>query len=344
MSVFSEAALEKKLAELSNSQQSVQTLALWLIHHRKHSRSVVSVWYKELRKAKSTRKLTFIYLANDAIQNSKRKGPEFTRDFAPFLIDGFRHVAKGADDCVRRSLDRVLQIWQERVVYEAEFLEEIRRAVHGDGKPVDVAPKKHVMVEERIEKGDERRKDTGTDKKAMKRNLEQTQKTKEKHRKVEQQQNNSSTETEELLHALTELEQAASSDAAVCKQIATLPLEVQDTTQLSRVTDREAAERLAQNVEEACVLLADYSGRLAAELEDRRQLAGMLTTYAHAQRELLTIKEAQLDECKQKLSNVAQVRKELRVHMQSLTDPPCLPKHSQNLAPLPSPGDLFSKD
>ena len=50
MSVFSEAALEKKLAELSNSQQSVQTLALWLIHHRKHSRNVVAVWYKELRK------------------------------------------------------------------------------------------------------------------------------------------------------------------------------------------------------------------------------------------------------------------------------------------------------
>ena len=46
-------------------------------------------------------------------------------------------------------------------------------------------------------------------------------------------------QTEELLHALTELEQAASSDAAVCKRIATLPLEVQDTTQLSRVTGKK---------------------------------------------------------------------------------------------------------
>ena len=34
MSSFSESALEKKLSELSNSQQSVQTLSLWLIHHR----------------------------------------------------------------------------------------------------------------------------------------------------------------------------------------------------------------------------------------------------------------------------------------------------------------------
>lgn len=50
MSSFSESALEKKLSELSNSQQSVQTLSLWLIHHRKHAGPIVSVWHRELRK------------------------------------------------------------------------------------------------------------------------------------------------------------------------------------------------------------------------------------------------------------------------------------------------------
>ena len=50
MSALSEAALEKKLSELSNSQQSVQTLSLWLIHHRKHSQTIVTVWLNELKK------------------------------------------------------------------------------------------------------------------------------------------------------------------------------------------------------------------------------------------------------------------------------------------------------
>lgn len=50
MSSFSESALEKKLSELSNSQQSVQTLSLWLIHHRKHAGPIVAVWHRELRK------------------------------------------------------------------------------------------------------------------------------------------------------------------------------------------------------------------------------------------------------------------------------------------------------
>lgn len=56
MSAFSEAALEKKLSELSNSQQSVQTLSLWLIHHRKHSRPIVTVWERELRKGERSRR------------------------------------------------------------------------------------------------------------------------------------------------------------------------------------------------------------------------------------------------------------------------------------------------
>ena len=60
MSVFSEVALEKKLSELSNSQQSVQTLSLWLIHHRKHSKAIVTVWFNELKKGKLARLLTFI--------------------------------------------------------------------------------------------------------------------------------------------------------------------------------------------------------------------------------------------------------------------------------------------
>lgn len=53
MSSFSESALEKKLTELSSSQQSVQTLSLWIIHHRKHSGLIVKVWHRELKKGES---------------------------------------------------------------------------------------------------------------------------------------------------------------------------------------------------------------------------------------------------------------------------------------------------
>ena len=50
MATFSESTFEGKLKTLSPSQQSIQTLALWLIHHRKHAKHVVKVWAKILPK------------------------------------------------------------------------------------------------------------------------------------------------------------------------------------------------------------------------------------------------------------------------------------------------------
>lgn len=51
-----------------------------------------------------------------------------------------------------------------------------------------------------------------------------------------------------------------------------------------------------------------------------------------------------LQEYKQKLARVTQVRKELKSHIQSLPDLSLLPNVTGGLAPLPSAGDLFSTD
>lgn len=48
MTSFTEKGLHKRLAELNSSQQSIQTLSLWLIHHRKYAHTVVKIWSKEL--------------------------------------------------------------------------------------------------------------------------------------------------------------------------------------------------------------------------------------------------------------------------------------------------------
>ncbi|XP_048353916.1 regulation of nuclear pre-mRNA domain-containing protein 1B [Sphaerodactylus townsendi] len=150
--------------------------------------------------------------------------------------------------------------------------------------------------------------------------------------------------TEDLIKALQDLENAASGDATVRQKIASLPQEVQDVSLLEKITDKEAAERLSKTVDEACLLLAEYNGRLAAELEDRRQLARMLIEYTQNQKDVLTEKEKKLEEYKQKLARVTQVRKELKSHIQSLPDLSLLPNVTGGLAPLPSAGDLFSTD
>lgn len=67
------------------------------------------------------------------------------------------------------------------------------------------------------------------------------------------------------------------------------------TTHFGSTLDKEAADKLSKTVDEACLLLAEYNGRLAAELEDRRQLARMLTEYISSQKEALMEREKKLE-------------------------------------------------
>ncbi|CAM4630754.1 unnamed protein product [Leuciscus chuanchicus] len=292
MSVFSEPALEKKLSELSNSQQSVQTLSLWLIHHRKHSKTIVKVWHNELKRAQVSRKLTFLYLANDVIQNSKRKGPEFTDDFAPVIVDAFKHVSSEGDEGCKKQLGRVLSIWQERAVYENDVLDKL-----SDVLQVEKKAKKRPYEEIKVNNDDF----------------------------ASQSSPGEPPQTADLIRALQELENAASSDASLRQRISALPPEVQDSALLHKVTDKESGERLSRLVEEACMLLADYSGRLAAEIDDRRQLTRTLAIFLQTQRDGLAQNEQKLEEYKRKLARVSQVRKELRSRLGGLPDLSRLP-------------------
>ncbi|KAM8947162.1 regulation of nuclear pre-mRNA domain-containing protein 1B isoform 2-T2 [Pelodytes ibericus] len=337
MASFTEPALEKKLSELSNSQQSVQTLSLWLIHHRKHAANIVTVWQRELRRAKSSRKLTFLYLANDVIQNSKRKGPEFTREFETVLLDAFSHVSSEVEDGCRKPLERLLHIWQERSVYSAEFIQQLRLAIDDEDSPREPQVSEEKTTTAAI---------TTTTTTTLKRSFQQVQEEEDDYPGSYSPRDPTTGPllTEDLIKALQDLENAASGDAAVRQQIASLPQEVQDVSLLEKITDKEAAERLSKTVDEACLLLAEYNGRLAAELDDRRQLARMLMEYTQSQKEFLSSKEKKLEEYKQKLARVTQVRKELKSHIQSLPDLSLLPNVTGGLAPLPSAGDLFSTD
>ncbi|MEQ2230004.1 Regulation of nuclear pre-mRNA domain-containing protein 1A [Ilyodon furcidens] len=93
-----------------------------------HSHVLLCV-FEHLHAAQVSRKLTFLYLANDVIQNSKRKGPEFTQDFAPVIVEAFKHVNREGEEGCKKQLGRVLSIWQERAVYENNLLEQLSQVL-----------------------------------------------------------------------------------------------------------------------------------------------------------------------------------------------------------------------
>ncbi|XP_064610445.1 regulation of nuclear pre-mRNA domain-containing protein 1B-like isoform X2 [Liolophura sinensis] len=314
MSSFSDQNFAKKLSDLNNTQQSIQTLSLWLIHHRKHAKSIVNVWYRELLTVRASQKLTFLYLANDVIQNSKKKGPEFQREFAAILVEAFGTAAKDADSKMTKSLERLLNIWQERGIYDKELIKQARHRLTNSGsEPPAPKKKKQEPILSLLEE-------------------------------VEKEPGVGVPEADVLVKALSDLDSAASSDAAVREKIAALPPEVSDISNLDKLQDKEAAEKLSNSVDAACCMLIEYNGRLAAELEDRKQVAKSLRAFIAEQKNHLISDEKRLAEYRLKLSNVTSVRQELQAHIQNLPDLTLLPDVTGGLAPLPSAGDLFNVD
>ncbi|XP_051175866.1 regulation of nuclear pre-mRNA domain-containing protein 1B [Leptopilina boulardi] len=338
MAGFTESALVKKLVDLNASQQSIQTLSLWLIHHRKHHPVIVKVWFKEMCKVKDSRKLMFMYLANDVIQNSKKKGPEFGKEFGLMLPKAFEHM-KGFDDKTRDRLNRLLQIWEERGVYDKGQIHEFKTAFNSaiDNKKEPGTPplKKKKLDVEKTKKEKKERKKSETE--------VEVDGTKELHVTLSPRTpGGDPPETEELIKALMDLENTASSDAGVRERIASLPPEVSEVSLLANLADRAAADELSVAVNEAAALLADYNGRLQAEMEDRRRLLAMLKDYTLAQKQLLQQAQTTLEDYKEKLKKVCSVRAEVKSHISNLPDLTQLPDVTGGLAPLPSAGDLFS--
>ncbi|XP_050395221.1 regulation of nuclear pre-mRNA domain-containing protein 1B [Patella vulgata] len=340
MSSFTDANFVKKLSELNNTQQSIQTLSLWLIHHRKHSKTIVDVWQREMCKAKISKKLVFVYLANDVIQNSKKKGPEFTKDFMTVLPSSMKVISNETDEKLKGSVGRVLAIWGERGVYEKEFVADLQKQLTGSPSQPTTSyippPEKKTPSRKSSLKTDSKSDQPPSKKKKQILSL------KEEVDALLEGQDPVKPDAEELMKRLADLETTASGDAGVREKIAALPPEVSDMSNLERITDKESADNLSATVDEACKLLAEYNVRLDAELQERKQVAVMLRNFITTQKEQLQHVESKLMEYRLKLSKMNAIRHELKSHVQNLPDLTLLPDVTGGLAPLPSAGDLFS--
>ena len=107
-------ALLDKLHNLNSTQQSIETVSAWCSFYRKDARKVVSVWEQEFVKMPMPKQLAMAYLANDILQNSRKKGPEFVHEFHRTLPRAVKHMLKHGDDKVKRAINRLVDIWEDR--------------------------------------------------------------------------------------------------------------------------------------------------------------------------------------------------------------------------------------
>ncbi|KAK1359354.1 CID domain-containing protein [Heracleum sosnowskyi] len=119
-STFKPHILVEKLVKLNSSQQSIETLSHWCIFHMNKAKNVVETWDKQFYCSPREQRLAFLYLANDILQNSRRKGSDFVSEFWKVLPDALHVVLKNGDNSERNAALRLINIWEERKVFGSQ--------------------------------------------------------------------------------------------------------------------------------------------------------------------------------------------------------------------------------
>ncbi|KAK7316051.1 hypothetical protein VNO77_34712 [Canavalia gladiata] len=114
--IFDGQMLAEKLLKLNNSQQSIESLSCFCVSHRKSAKEIVETWDKLFSSSQKEKRISFLYLANDILQNSRRKGSEFVNEFWKVLPATLRHVYE-SDEHGKKVVTRLVDIWEERKVF-----------------------------------------------------------------------------------------------------------------------------------------------------------------------------------------------------------------------------------
>ncbi|XP_037600852.1 regulation of nuclear pre-mRNA domain-containing protein 2 isoform X8 [Cebus imitator] len=122
-----ESSLDRKFQSVTNTMESIQGLSSWCIENKKHHSTIVYHWMKWLRRSAYPHRLNLFYLANDVIQNCKRKNAIIFREsFADVLPEA---AALVKDPSVSKSVERIFKIWEDRNVYPEEMIVALREAL-----------------------------------------------------------------------------------------------------------------------------------------------------------------------------------------------------------------------
>lgn len=134
-----EEQVSKRLQQLNDTQASIETLSQWLIFHRKNADISVEQWAQATREAATPKnKLNLIYLANDVLQNARKKGDEFAKAFSNVLAQVIPQIYQdcSVDPTLAQKILRVLDIWIDRQVFsQPDFISNIKSGLLSISNP-----------------------------------------------------------------------------------------------------------------------------------------------------------------------------------------------------------------
>ncbi|TGJ84316.1 hypothetical protein E0Z10_g4456 [Xylaria hypoxylon] len=123
---YNDDAVLAKLSSLSETQDSIVSVAQWIMFYRRHADRTAQLWLQKLKESSSHKRLSLIYLANEVAQQSKaRRKEEFLVSFSPAMTEAVAVAYKGAPHDVQQRIRRVVDVWRDRGVFEVPIQQAI---------------------------------------------------------------------------------------------------------------------------------------------------------------------------------------------------------------------------
>lgn len=127
---YTDDAVLAKLSALNETQESIVTVAQWVMFHRRHADRTGQLWLQRLKDSNSNKRLNLVYLANEVAQQSKaRKKDDFLIAFSPVIAEATATAYKGATNEVQQKLRRVVEVWRQRNIFEGPIQEAIESRI-----------------------------------------------------------------------------------------------------------------------------------------------------------------------------------------------------------------------
>ena len=123
---YTDDAVKAKLSSLNETQESIVSVAQWIMFHRRHADRTCAIWLERMRETTVNKRLTLIYLANEVVQQSKaRRKDDFLVAFSPVIAEATATAYKGATNDVQEKIRRTVEVWTQRRIFDKPIQEAV---------------------------------------------------------------------------------------------------------------------------------------------------------------------------------------------------------------------------
>ncbi|KAJ5899761.1 hypothetical protein N7495_004505 [Penicillium taxi] len=159
---YTDDAVKAKLSALNETQESIVTVAQWVMFHRRHADRTAQIWLQRIRDSTPPKRLNLIYLANEVAQQSKARGKDdFLIAFAPIVVEATALAYTSSTKDIKQKIRRVVEVWRQRNVFEAPIISAVESRINGRSY-VQIIRATQSMIVDHIPEIDETQSSTKT--------------------------------------------------------------------------------------------------------------------------------------------------------------------------------------